>query len=82
MSTSPDSTSVTSVGYVASAVALIVWRVTKLVVGLGTVVGTLLYFKQDSMLYFPEIGGIPRYVCQKNKNQVPTPFASVLTEAP
>ena len=45
---------------VFNAAAMLVWRVTKLVLGLGSVVGVLLYFKQDSMLYFPEIGGIPR----------------------
>jgi abhydrolase domain-containing protein 13 len=32
----------------------------KLVLGIGSVIATLLYFKQDSMLYFPEVGGIPR----------------------
>ena len=41
-------------------VSLIVWRMSSLVVGLGVVVGGLLYFKQESMLYFPEVGGIPR----------------------
>jgi hypothetical protein len=29
------------------------WRMSQLVVGLGTVVAMLLYYKQDSMLYFP-----------------------------
>jgi hypothetical protein len=29
------------------------WRMSQLVVGLGTVVAVLLYYKQDSMLYFP-----------------------------
>jgi abhydrolase domain-containing protein 13 len=38
----------------------LLWRGgTLLAVGLGTIVA-LLYFKQESMLYFPEIGGIPR----------------------
>eukprot|EP00529_Nitzschia_sp_RCC80_P031057 CAMPEP_0113474692 /NCGR_PEP_ID=MMETSP0014_2-20120614/18722_1 /TAXON_ID=2857 /ORGANISM="Nitzschia sp." /LENGTH=367 /DNA_ID=CAMNT_0000367561 /DNA_START=57 /DNA_END=1160 /DNA_ORIENTATION=- /assembly_acc=CAM_ASM_000159 len=36
------------------------YRGTQLTVGLGCVLLTLLYFKQESMLYFPEIGGIPR----------------------
>jgi pimeloyl-ACP methyl ester carboxylesterase len=39
---------------------MLVWRISSLAVGLGTVVAAILYFKQDSMLYFPEIGGIPR----------------------
>ena len=38
----------------------LVWRAGTLGLGLGTIVATLLYFKQESMLYFPEIGGIPR----------------------
>jgi len=45
---------------VFNTVSLLLWRMSKLVLGLGSVVATLLYFKQDSMLYFPEIGGIPR----------------------
>ena len=36
------------------------YRGTQLTVGLGCILLTLLYFKQESMLYFPEIGGIPR----------------------
>ena len=30
-----------------------IWRMSQLVLGLGTVVAVLLYYKQDSMLYFP-----------------------------
>ena len=47
-----------------NTLSLFAWRMTTLVLGLGTVVATILYFKQDSMLYFPEIGGIPRRPAQ------------------
>jgi abhydrolase domain-containing protein 13 len=40
--------------------SVFVVRMGKLVLGIGSVIATLLYFKQDSMLYFPEVGGIPR----------------------
>jgi pimeloyl-ACP methyl ester carboxylesterase len=43
-----------------TSAALFTWRMGSLVAGLGAVVATILYFKQDSLLYFPEIGGIPR----------------------
>ena len=36
------------------------FRVGSIVMGLTLVAGGLLYVKQDSLLYFPEIGGIPR----------------------
>jgi hypothetical protein len=42
--------------------SLIPWslRLGTVVIGLVAVVGGLLYAKQDSLLYFPEIGGIPK----------------------
>jgi len=46
--------------YLLNAASTFVWRMSKLAVGLGAVVATLLYFKQNSLLYFPEIGGVPR----------------------
>jgi pimeloyl-ACP methyl ester carboxylesterase len=36
------------------------WSAMTIVVGLVAVLGGLLYVKQDSLLYYPEIGGIPR----------------------
>ena len=55
-----DPSSTSTVGALLNTVTLIMWRMSSLVVGLGVVVGSLLYFKQESMLYFPEVGGIPR----------------------
>mmetsp|Transcript_119018 Transcript_119018/g.333396 ORF Transcript_119018/g.333396 Transcript_119018/m.333396 type:complete len:385 (+) Transcript_119018:151-1305(+) len=56
-----DSSASTSTGrYLLNAASLFLLRLSKLVVGLGAVVAAILYIKQDSMLYFPEIGGIPR----------------------
>lgn len=49
-----------TVGWIVSSVKVIMYRGGQLAVGLGAVLLTLLYFKQESMLYFPEIGGIPR----------------------
>ena len=42
--------------------SLLPWamRIGTVAVGLVAVVGGLLYYKQESLLYFPEIGGIPR----------------------
>lgn len=40
--------------------SLLLWRAATVAVGLGAVVASFLYFKQDSLLYFPEIGGMPR----------------------
>jgi pimeloyl-ACP methyl ester carboxylesterase len=42
------------------AVLTFAWRMGTLGVGLGGIIATFLYFKQDSLLYFPEIGGMPR----------------------
>lgn len=39
---------------------LIMWRLGTVVAGVGSIAVGLLYLKQDSLLYFPEIGGIPR----------------------
>ena len=61
MSDVVDTSSKSGLGsYLVSTVTTLVWRVGSLAFGLGAVVATLLYFKQDSMLYFPEIGGIAR----------------------
>jgi pimeloyl-ACP methyl ester carboxylesterase len=46
--------------YFVNAVVKFAWRMGTLGVGLGGIIATFLYFKQDSLLYFPEIGGIPR----------------------
>ena len=43
-----------------SSVIPFMWNACALVVGLAAIVGGLLYAKQDSLLYYPEIGGIPR----------------------
>jgi hypothetical protein len=53
MSEIVDASSVSTVSYLLSTASLFAMRLSKLVFGLGTVVATLLYFKQDSMLYFP-----------------------------
>mmetsp|Transcript_21360 Transcript_21360/g.35320 ORF Transcript_21360/g.35320 Transcript_21360/m.35320 type:complete len:393 (-) Transcript_21360:119-1297(-) len=37
-----------------------VWKLGSVVVGLVAIAAGFLYVKQDSLLYFPEIGGIPR----------------------
>ncbi len=45
-----------SVGFgrsLLNTAAIFVWRMSQLVLGLGTFVAALLYYKQDSMLYFP-----------------------------
>lgn len=50
--------------YLLSTATTLLLRTTKLVVGLGAVVATLLYFKQDSMLYFPgKTSGVEREIC-------------------
>jgi len=46
--------------YLMSTLTTVIWRSSQLAVVLGSLLATLLYFKQESMLYFPEIGGIPR----------------------
>ncbi|KAG7337228.1 alpha/beta fold family hydrolase [Nitzschia inconspicua] len=53
-------TASTSSSWWISTVTWLFWRSTQISVVLGSVVATLLYFKQESLLYFPEIGGIPR----------------------
>jgi len=54
------------------------WNAGALVLGLAAIVGGLLYAKQDSLLYYPEIGGIPRRPSKNprryrspNEHQVP-----------
>jgi len=43
-------------GYLLSAAWTMTFRMCKIVVGIGAVAAALLYWKQDSMLYFP--GGL------------------------
>ena len=43
-----------------STVSTIAWRSLQLLLGIGALTLTGLYFKQDSLLYFPEIGNLPR----------------------
>jgi hypothetical protein len=45
---------------VASLFTTLLFRGTQIGLVLGSLLVTLLYFKQESLLYFPEIGGIPR----------------------
>jgi pimeloyl-ACP methyl ester carboxylesterase len=52
--------SVSSGNSFVNAVLTFAWRMGTLGAGLGGLIATFLYFKQDSLLYFPEIGGIPR----------------------
>ena len=52
--------SVSSGNAFVNTVLTFAWRMGTLGVGLGGIIATFLYFKQDSLLYFPEIGGIPR----------------------
>jgi hypothetical protein len=47
-------------GSILDSVIPIMWKLGSVVVGLVAVVAGFLYAKQDSLLYFPEIGGIPR----------------------
>eukprot|EP00538_Stauroneis_constricta_P013669 CAMPEP_0119562470 /NCGR_PEP_ID=MMETSP1352-20130426/20551_1 /TAXON_ID=265584 /ORGANISM="Stauroneis constricta, Strain CCMP1120" /LENGTH=331 /DNA_ID=CAMNT_0007610883 /DNA_START=53 /DNA_END=1045 /DNA_ORIENTATION=+ len=49
-----------ALSWMINATAVFAWRMGTVVVGLGAVVATILYFKQDSLLYFPEVGGLPR----------------------
>ena len=46
--------------YFVSTMSIIIWRSGQLLLGLTTVVLAGLYFKQDSLLYHPEIGNMPR----------------------
>lgn len=43
-----------------STMTVVAWRSIQLLLGIGTLVLAGLYFKQDSLLYFPEIGNMPR----------------------
>ena len=43
-----------------TAVSVIAWRSLQLLFGIGTLTLAGLYWKQDSLLYFPEIGTLPR----------------------
>jgi hypothetical protein len=45
---------------VVDLVIPLLFRVGTVVVGLGAIVAGLLYAKQDNLLYFPSIGGIPK----------------------
>jgi abhydrolase domain-containing protein 13 len=62
MSTTDDQlvASTSSLAWMFAAAKVLMYRGTQITAGLGAVVLALLYFKQESMLYFPEIGGIPR----------------------
>lgn len=46
--------------YLLSTLSVVVWRSAQLLLGIGTVALAGLYYKQDSLLYFPEIGNMPR----------------------
>lgn len=46
--------------WIWSTLTAFAWRLTQLSVVVGSILVTLLYFKQESLLYFPEIGGISR----------------------
>jgi pimeloyl-ACP methyl ester carboxylesterase len=60
MSSDESAVAVSTSSWVASILTSLLWRGTQLTFVLGSLVATLLYFKQESLLYFPEIGGIPR----------------------
>jgi len=60
METGMDSFRAPASSFVVDSVIPFVWRLGSVAVGLAAVVGGLLYAKQDSLLYFPEIGGVPR----------------------
>ena len=47
-------------GSLLDGVIPIMWKLGTVVIGILSVGIGLLYAKQDSLLYFPEIGGIPR----------------------
>lgn len=58
--TNPGGTSLgDSTGLVSLAIPFM-WNAMTVVVGLAAMLGGLLYVKQDSLLYYPEIGGIPK----------------------
>ena len=60
MSSSSSTDLVESSSWWMDTVTMIVWRLGTVVLGLVSILGGLLYVKQDNLLYFPEIGGIPR----------------------
>eukprot|EP00980_Cylindrotheca_fusiformis_P014795 scaffold4026_cov117-Cylindrotheca_fusiformis.AAC.30 len=61
MSSEVQSTSSSGIGAtILNGVVTLTFRIGTLVAGLSTLVAVLLYFKQDSMLYFPEISGLAR----------------------
>lgn len=45
---------------VFSVASSLLFKVSKVSVGLAVILGAVLYVKQESLLYFPEAGGIPR----------------------
>jgi len=47
-------------GALLSTLVPLLFRIATMVLGLAVVAGGALYVKQDKLLYFPEIGGIPR----------------------
>mmetsp|Transcript_803 Transcript_803/g.1997 ORF Transcript_803/g.1997 Transcript_803/m.1997 type:complete len:354 (-) Transcript_803:274-1335(-) len=53
-------TSVSWSSFILGTVSVVVWRSLQLISGVGIAALVGLYFKQDSLLYFPEIGGMPR----------------------
>jgi len=46
--------------FLFGTISVFVWRSVQLISGVGIVALAGLYLKQDSLLYFPEIGGMPR----------------------
>jgi pimeloyl-ACP methyl ester carboxylesterase len=50
----------TSMTYMLSIITSLMFKSSTMIVGLGALLATLLYFKQESMLYFPEVGGISK----------------------
>ena len=46
--------------FLLNTMSVVAWRSLQLLFGFGTLALAGLYFKQDSLLYHPEIGGMPR----------------------
>jgi len=46
--------------YFLSLLSITIWRSAQLILGIGTISLAGLYFKQDSLLYFPSIGNMPK----------------------
>jgi abhydrolase domain-containing protein 13 len=59
-SSSSGSASSSLPAFVTDTLVPLCWKGGGIAVGLAAVVAALLYAKQDSLLYFPEIGGLPR----------------------